>query len=295
MQLSSSRLALFALAAASVVLLAVHGESGASGTLEGGSDASRVLRVAVCQTFCIDGDIEGNLRRIEYAVQDAARQNADIACFAETAVIGWINPAAHELATTIPGELSDRIATMARAHNIMLSIGLCEKEGNALYDSAVLLGPDGEILLKHRKINILTELMDPPYTCGDADDIRVVDTPIGRVGLIICADCFREENIKALGEQKPELITIPYGWAADRSEWPEHGKRLAARVASVASRTHCPVVGTDLVGVISSGPWKGKTYGGQSVVADEAGEILATLRDRDAEVKVVEILIGGGY
>jgi predicted amidohydrolase len=53
----------------------------------------------------------------------------------------------------------------------------------------------------------------------------------------------------------------------------------------------CPVVGTDLVGVMMHGPWKGRTYGGGSVVADGSGKVLATLRDRDVEVHVIKLAL----
>lgn len=256
--------------------------------------AGRALRVAVCQTFCIDSDRAGNLRRIEYALKDAAKQGAELACFPETAVLGWVNPEAHKLADPIPGPTSNRIAELARKHKLMISIGLCEKEGEKLYDSVILVGPNGKILAKQRKINTLSELMQRPYASGRREQIKVVDTPLGRVGLLICADTFKQELVETLARQSPEIVLIPFGWAADNAAWPEHGKSLSKWVSHVAKRAGCPVVGTDLVGSISAGPWKGKTYGGQSVVADGDGKVLGTLRDRDAEVRVFDLLIGGG-
>jgi predicted amidohydrolase len=252
----------------------------------------RTVRVAVCQTFCIDSDRDGNLRHIEYAVEAAAREKAALACFPETAVLGWVNPDAWELAGPIPGPISDRIAQMARRHNLMIAIGLAEKEGDKLYDSAILIGADGRILLKHRKINTLTELLNPPYTRGRPEDIAVVDTPIGRVGMLICADTFIESLVQRAAEASPDLLLVPYGWAADTSAWPDHGKALVETVTRTARWAGCPVVGTDCVGMITHGPWRGKTYGGQSVVADRDGQVLATLRDRDAEVRVMEIEVG---
>jgi predicted amidohydrolase len=252
----------------------------------------KMVRVAICQTLCIDSDREGNFRRIEYALESAAKQGAQLACLPETAILGWVNPEAHKLADPIPGPTSERITDLARKHNLMICIGLAEKAGGQLYDSVILVGPDGEILAKHRKINILTELMDPPYTPGKREDIRVVDTPLGRVGLLICADTFKDELVQAAGEQSPDLLLVPYGWAADKSEWPQHAERLAAWVSATAKRAGCPVVGTDLVGRITSGPWTGKTYGGQSVVADREGNVLTILRDRDVEVRVIDLEIG---
>jgi predicted amidohydrolase len=248
--------------------------------------------VAVCQTLCIDSDREGNLRRITYAVEEAARQHAQLACFPETAVLGWINPEAHRLADPIPGPTTDRLADLARKHKLMIAIGLCEKDGEQLFDSVALIGPDGSILHKHRKINTLVELLTPPYARGTPEQIRAVDTPLGRIGLLICADTFVDELVIRAAAQSPELLIVPYGWAAGRDEWPQHGRRLADLVSSVAKRMGCPVVGTDLVGVISAGPWKDKTYGGQSVVADARGEILSVLRDRDVDLRVFDVAVG---
>lgn len=254
------------------------------------------LRVALCQTFCIDSDADGNLRRIEYAVEQASRQGAALACFPESSILGWINPDAHKLAQPIPGPITQRLGALATKYNLMVCIGMDEKDGDKLYDSAVLIGIDGKILAKHRKINNLSEakLMDPPYTDGNPADIQVVETPIGRVGLLICADTFVGQLLDRMADKRPDVLLVPYGWAADKHQWPGHGEELKKVVCRAAKQVGCPVVGTDCVGMISRGPWAGKTYGGQSLVADRDGKSLGVLRDRDAEVRVFEIRTGRG-
>lgn len=254
------------------------------------------LRIAVCQIFCVDGDAAGNLRRVEYALEDAARQGAQIACFPESVLLGWINPDAHQLAEPIPGPITERLSEWARRHEIMICIGMDEKDGDKLYDSAVLIGADGKLLTRHRKINNLhhARLMDPPYSDGKPEDIRVVETPFGRVGLLICADTFVDEHLQRMADLRPDLLLVPYGWAAPKENWPGHGKELEKVVCRTARTVGCPVVGTDCVGMISRGPWTGRTYGGQSVVADRDGSVLGVLRDRDAEVRVFEVRPGRG-
>lgn len=252
----------------------------------------RVVRVAVCQTLCIDGDRDGNQQRMVNALEVAKAQRAQLACFPETAILGWVNPDAHKMADPIPGTTSDLIGEMARQFDMMISVGLAEKEGDKLYDSVILVGRDGEILLKHRKINTLTHLLDPPYTRGRPEEIKVIDTEFGRIGMLICADTFVGELVEGIGEQKPDLLIVPYGWAADVDEWPEHGENLAITVGQASSWAGCPVIGTDCVGMITKGPWKGKTYGGQSVVADADAKIVAVLRDRDVDVRVLEVRPG---
>jgi predicted amidohydrolase len=247
------------------------------------------VRVAVCQILVIDGDREGNFRRIEYALDAARARRADIATFPESSILGWENPDAHSMATPIPGADSDRIAALARKCGMMIAIGLDEKDGDRLYDSAILVEKTGKILWKHRKLNVLPELMDPPYSVGEQDGIGVVDAEFGRIGVIICADTFVEKYAQKVASLQPDLMLVPYGWAAKVEEWPEHEKELEKLVASRAKMWKCPTVGTDLVGEMTHGPWKGRTYGGASVVADASGKVLQVLRDRDADVRVVEM------
>jgi hypothetical protein len=75
---------------------------------------ARSVKIAVCQTLCIDGDREANFRRIENALEQAKAGGAQIACFPESVILGWENPDAHRLATPIPGEDSDRLARLAK-------------------------------------------------------------------------------------------------------------------------------------------------------------------------------------
>jgi predicted amidohydrolase len=251
--------------------------------------------VAVCQILVIDGDREGNFRRIEYALQEARAGSAAIAAFPESAILGWENPLAHQEASPIPGPDSDRIAALAVRYGRMISIGLDEKDGDRLFDSAILVDRAGRILWKHRKMNVLAELMDPPYSAGAPDAIGSVETEVGRIGMAICADTLVEEHARRVGrlEPKPDLMLIPYGWAAEMDRWPGHARELERLVSARARMWQIPVVATDLVGVMTHGPWKGRTYGGASVVSDACGVVIAVLRDRDVEVRIVDVPLRG--
>jgi N-carbamoylputrescine amidase len=249
------------------------------------------VRVALCQILVIDGDRQGNFRRIEYALETARAGHADIAAFPESSILGWENPHAWTLATPIPGADSDRVAALARKYGLMISIGLDEKDGNKLYDSAILVDKTGKLLWKYRKLNVLPELMKPPYSTGTPGGIGVVDTRFGRIGVVICADTFTDAYARRVASLKPDLVLVPYGWAATVDKWPAHEKNLERLVARRARLWKCPTVGTDLVGEMTHGPWKGYTYGGGSVVADGSGKVLKVLRDRDTDVQVVELAV----
>lgn len=259
----------------------------------GAKGDGKQIRVAVCQILCIDGDAEGNFRRIENALEVAAAGKAQLACFPESVILGWENPEAFKLAGPIPGPHSDRIAALARKYKMMIAIGIDELEKpGRLYDSAILVDEKGKILLKHRKLNVLPELMNPPYSVGKPEDIKAVDTPLGRIGMLICADTFTEKHVKQAASLEPDVLLVPYGWAAPKEKWPGHAKNLHKTVAQAARWAGCPVVGTDLVGMITHGPWTGQTYGAASVVADREGNILTVLRDRDVDVQIIDLTIG---
>lgn len=252
----------------------------------------RSVRLAICQILVIDSDREGNFRRIEYALEQAAAQHAQIAVFPESSILGWENPEAHRLAEPIPGKDSDRIAALARKYGMMIAIGLDEKDGERLYDAAILVEKSGKLLWKHRKINVLPELMTPPYAQGRPEDIGVVETEFGRFAVLICADTFTDAFLERLKALKPDLMLVPYGWAATNDKWPGHSMELEELVKRRAAQVQCPMAGVDLVGEMTHGPWTGWTYGGSSFVADGQGRILLTARDRDTDLRVIDLPIG---
>jgi predicted amidohydrolase len=255
--------------------------------------AEKTVKIAICQIQGIDSDREGNFKRIENAIVESKNLGAEIACFPETIVLGWVNPKAHQEAREIPGEDSDRLCQIAKKNKIFMCVGLAEISGDALYDSAILIDDEGKILLKHRKLNILDWLMDPPYTPGE--NVNVAPTKYGKIGILICADTFTFEPwanyLERMAELEPDIVLVPYGWAKTSEYWPETGDELAEVVTQASRGIGAPVIGTNLVGMISNGPWTGWVYGGNSIAADASGEIMVKCKDRDRDIKVVAIKI----
>ena len=245
------------------------------------------VKIAIAQILCIDGDLSGNLIRIENALIEAKEKQAELIVFPESCLLGWENPDAHQRACPIPGADSKKICRLAQKYKMYICIGLDEKEGNKLFDSAILIDEEGNILLKHRKINVLPELMTPPYSVGEG--VQVVQTSFGKIGVMICADSMRRNLLEEMKSEKPDLLLIPYGWAAPENAWPQHGLELVKVVKNAASQIGCPVVGTDLVGQISHGPWIGQVYGGQSVFYNPKNEELVVGKDRDIDLILINV------
>ena len=244
----------------------------------------------MAQILCLAGDREGNFLRIEKALIRARELKADLVTFPESCLLGWTNPDAHHRAEPIPGKDAARLCTLAKKYQLHLCIGLDEKEGDKLYDSAILISGQGEILAKHRKINLLTELMDPPYSSGKKD-IALANTRFGNIALMICADCFENDILELARNKRPDLLLIPYGWAEEEKAWPEHGEELKKVVKHAAKKVNCPVIGTNLVGAMSKGPWAGRIFGGQSVAYSPNGQLLTVAKDREPDMVLVEIVL----
>jgi len=250
----------------------------------------RTVKIAMAQIFCLDGDRAGNFVRIENAIRQAKEAGADIICLPEMVILGWVNPDAHERACPVPGEDSGCLCDLAKKYEVFLCVGLAEKDGTNLYDSAVLIDEKGKIVLKHRKINILTELMTPPYNSGT--EVNAVETKFGKIGLLICADTHEDDILERMVRLKPDLLLVPYGYAEQEKNWPEHGKELERVVKKAGRKTGTVVIGTNLVGEITRGPWKGRIFGGHSVAVDKNGKTLTIGTDRDRDIRIISVNIG---
>lgn len=138
---------------------------------------------------------EANLNRAAHLVAQAAADGAQLCILPECMDLGWGTPEALQLAQTIPGAVSQRLCQIARENGVWLVSGLTENVGDRVYNAALLISDQGEILLHHRKINVLTGVEDV-YAIGDR--LAVADTPFGRIGIDICAwRINREQSYKS--------------------------------------------------------------------------------------------------
>jgi predicted amidohydrolase len=245
------------------------------------------MRIAIAQIECIESDSDGNFAKIQNAIEVASAQQADLIAFSESILLGWINPEAFELAHPIPGIDSDRICYLAKKNKIHVCLGLDEKEGDQLFGAALLVDDVGHILLKHRKINVLPHLMMPSYSIGNS--VAAVETKFGKIGILICADSFKDTLLIEMLNYQPEVVIIPYGWAAEDNGWPMHGNELIKVVQHAAQTMKCAVVGPNTVGKIGHGIWKGRVYNGQSVAANKFGDIIALGKAGEPDLILIDI------
>ncbi|WP_061020879.1 nitrilase-related carbon-nitrogen hydrolase [Bradyrhizobium sp. CCH5-F6] len=156
-------------------------------------------RIAAAQ-FAPGADVARNLEAIASLARQAKADGAELVVFPELAVSGLADPA--RSAQPIPGPATESLRAVAAQLQIYIVFGMAERAGDAVYNSACLITPDGEITL-YRK----THLMEEERGWATAgDDWAVVDTPIGRIGLLIGHDAAFPEAGRVLALRGCDII-----------------------------------------------------------------------------------------
>ena len=145
----------------------------------------------------------------EYAplLADAARQKADLVVLGETITAVGVRQKVHEVAEAIPGPTTAYFGELARSNGLNIALSLNERDGHLVYNAAVLLGPDGRLIGKYRKVCLPPSEAEGGTAPGS--DYPVFDTKFGKVGLMICYDGFFPEVARELCNRGAEVIAWP--------------------------------------------------------------------------------------
>jgi len=169
--------------------------------------------------------------------ENAARQGAQVICFAEIAFEPFYpqnraSGTVADMAESIPGPTTDAFAALARKYRVSFVLNIFERDGNRTYDSSPVISPTGELLGKTRMVHV------PDYACfhergyyslGDLG-APVYDTGFGKIGVAICYDRHYPEYMRALALAGAEVVFIPQAGAVD--EWPDGLYEAEMRVAA---------------------------------------------------------------
>lgn len=224
----------------------------------------------------VDGGCKkANLDRAKRLAGKAAKEGAKVVLLPEAMDLGWCHSSARSEADTIPdGQTCKALREMAREHAVFLCSGLVERAGTECFNAAVLVDPDGELLLHHRKLNELDIARDL-YARGGR--LGAAATRFGKFGLMICADGFAPGQIvsRTLGLMGAQIILSPCAWAVpadhDNKRDP-YGRLWLDNYCPVARERKVWIAGCSNVGPISDGPWKGRHCIGSSLVVGPEGD-----------------------
>lgn len=236
------------------------------------------FKLAVAQMRVVGGALETNLQHAGEMIAEAAENGAQLVLLPEAMDLGWTDPSALTLAEPVPrGKSANMLSTMARKHQIYICSGLTEKDGETVYNSAVLIDPSGQVILLHRKINEL-DIGHPYYALGK--NLRVVQTDLGSIGVMICADAStgNGEIPRTLSYMGADVILSPSAWAVpdDHNNIKEpYGGMWRDIYKSVANDFRVWIASCSNVGWMTGGPWKGwRTIGCSMVIGPGGTEVL---------------------
>ena len=164
------------------------------------------LTVGLVQLAVKTGRQEDNLRRAEAQVREARARGCRLVVLPEAFATALGLPQCHARANPIPGALTEWLSALARREDLYLAAGLLEREGESVFSSAVLVSPEGALLHSYRRMNVYDlegHFLTPGREC------RVVDTPLGRMGLVLGYDIQFPETLRMLFAQGVEIILCP--------------------------------------------------------------------------------------
>jgi predicted amidohydrolase len=139
--------------------------------------------------------------------ESAATEQPDIICLPEGITVVGTGKTYLEVSEPIPGPTTRRLGDLAKKLNSYIVAGIYEREGNMIYNTAVLVGRKGELAGVYRKTHLPREEWEAGITPGDS--YPVFETDFGKVGLLVCWDVQFPEPARALALKGAELILLP--------------------------------------------------------------------------------------
>lgn len=219
------------------------------------------------------GEPDRNLERAVKMIGQAVEKKCGIVLLPECLDLAWTHPSAKTEAKPIPGPYSDILCGCARDKKVFICAGLTEQAGDKVYNSAILINSQGEIILKYRKINVLV-VGQAYYSIGNM--LSVVETPFGVIGVNICSDNYMDGLCigHTLARMGAQIILSPSSWTVDYSKTEiddPYGEKWIKPYSILANLYNLVVVGTTSVGVIVGGPYEGKKMIGCSLAVGKNG------------------------
>jgi nitrilase len=165
------------------------------------------VKVACVQAEPVVLDRDATLEKLASLTAEAAGEGAELVVFPETfvsvypssawakALAGWGDPGATAAfaalareSVEIPGPAADRLGSIARDNGVWLVTGVNESDpsrNGTVYNALLYHAPDGSLALKHRKL-VPTNHERLVWGQGDGEGLRAIETPLGRIGGLIC-------------------------------------------------------------------------------------------------------------
>ena len=266
-----------------------------------------MVRVAAVQAAPVFLDLAATLDKVDDLVGKAAGEGAALVVFPEAFVPtypdwvwrtpAWSEAAAdlqqrlHENAVELPGAAATRLGEAAARHGVHLAVGVNEREGGTLYNTLAYFSPTGVLLGRHRKL-VPTGGERLVWGAGDGSGLKVLDTPLGRVGGLICWENYMPLARAALYAQGVEIYLAPT-WD-NSSVWVPTLRHIAKEGRTFVIGVNFALRGSDVGADV---PHRAELWGGHddwmsrgnSTVVDPFGAVLAGPLVEQAGILVADL------
>jgi predicted amidohydrolase len=193
-----------------------------------------------------------NVSQFVEVIRKTVPEGVDLVLLPEGITVAGTGKTDVDVAEPVPGPTTARLSEIAAERKVYIVAGLYEREGRAVYNTAVLIGRKGEIVGKYRKVYLPREEIEAGLTPGD--DYPVFRTDFGTVGIMICWDSEYADPARALALRGAEIILMPI--------WDGTPQLVVAR--AIENRTFLAQ----------------SSYGDASLVMDPQGETQATTKQQ---------------
>ncbi|MCI0702890.1 MAG: carbon-nitrogen hydrolase family protein [Planctomycetia bacterium] len=150
---------------------------------------------------------QANCEEFAPLIEEAAKQKANLVVLGETLTYVATRKSFAECSEPIPGPSTKYFGELAKKHDLYIVAGLLEREKHLVYNVAVLIGPDGNIVGKYRKVCLPRGEIAGGIAPGN--EYPVFDTRFGKVGMMVCYDGFFPEVARELSNRGAEVIAWP--------------------------------------------------------------------------------------
>ena len=263
-----------------------------------GGDATGIrpkpeVRAAAVQMAVDWLDPKANLDRMARAFDEiASRGGADLVVFPELINQGYVKPSTDDdykdfalayrrCAELIPGPFTGAVGEMAKAHDCYVVAGMAEAHPavtGSLYNSCVLIDPQGRVIDVHRKSHIPGH---EKFYFYPGNTLSVTETDVGKIGMMICADYCYPELARALTLKGAEILCAPFANPTGAYPDPVIFNRMGASRAFENSNF---MIACDRVGEEGEG-----SFMGRSCICDPFGRYLAISEGDDEEVLIATL------
>lgn len=215
----------------------------------------------------------------------ACEAGSDLIVLPEIALQWGIEGSPIDLAAALPGPETDLFAALAKEHAAYLLLGLIERDGDAVHNTAALIGPDGEVEGRYHKVHLAVG-GESESGILPGDDFPMFDTVIGRVGCNICMDSSTSESSRMVGLSGADFLLLPIMGDHRASRWSPGSPLFSEDRWKAIMRTRA--MDNQLCMVVA------RNHSHGSCVIDRKGDILAW-NEGDRDFITATVVLEDGF